>query len=1122
MLKRLFLFVSLALAVVGSTLAADLFVSTTGTDAGSCPSSAPCASIAFATTAAASGDRILVASGTYAVGATAGIANKALEIVAADAASRPILNLGVTFATINNNRVVLDGLVFRNFPAAAVSLSTSGSVSSQIVFRNSAFEDGTSTAVVIDWTSGAVSFDRCSFVRISSSDGAAIYQENSARITVTNSTFVNNTASNTGGAMRLNLASPSSSITIIDSTFSGNSAPIGGAIYGFADDTITAPLGELRVARSNFNGNRAAQTGGAATVDTTARTSFTDCTFAQNSGDMGGALYLPLASNLEPAFIQRCTFTQNTAAASGGAIFSSNPVDIRSSRFVSNSATAQSGAAVFAQADITVADSELTTNIALNHGGAIYLDSAAVPTIERNKFMRNEATAGNGGAIYSAALRLAVTGNVMQENKALVGGAVYNQIGSLTVSGSTVSGNTASGSGAGVFTSGVTTVMDSTFSSNVAPAGGALHCVSATSGPSALALTISGSTFDGNVAQTADGAAVNAGVCVTTVTNSKFLANRAAGNGAGLVTLTASAVRISTTEFSNNNATNGAGLYTENVQNIHLTGVTGGKNIASTSGGILFAAGNTSVVELRAVNPAGSSPADFAVAASAGANLMVNVLETTTPGAVEIASGTVQVTNSERVTFSGLHLMGDAKAIFNTNVNVSSSFKWGNGTISATSDKAGLISLTLNGRILANGQRVQAIGMMLRDSLSASSPRSMNGVHLLNYGMLHIGYIANPNGANSTYPASARKEVPCLQFNGGAYYVAYNSSNTTLGFNCMVNSELNSSRFNVSGGLHIDGVVILNNTALTLTNRSNAEVTFHIRNMQQDADDYDQIVIRHRNDSYLGGHVVVLPEGPFSPAAEFLATKTLIAAPIVYGNFTTQDINLNTTDSANATKKGPYGVIRHTLEAATVYIDEKLRPDPYSGTVVVIIVSVILAVIAVAVLALYARTIIKCFLKRGKKDEEDEEDGSDSSDEEKPLNKGNNEAAEREAAAMAAVDAEEQKKSKKNKNKDTKEVELREVEVDETPVRSSKKGKGKKKEVEPVPEPESSESDLPVQKEKKKSPSSQKKSSKKPAKEESSDVSSSDDESESAEPVPKKKSSKKKVAESSSESAESS
>jgi predicted outer membrane repeat protein len=1010
--------------------------------------------------------------------------------------------------------------------------------SRNVIFQNNKL------AVASSWAAGDINFDTCSFIDNIGDLGAAIVSNDAARVIVTNSTFTGNNATVSGAAILANVSPSGSAVLVTDSTFTNNRALDGGAIFAFSENTY-APLGDIRFTRSRFTRNVATQSGGAASIATTARTAFTDCIFEQNQAASGGALYLPLASNLENALFQRCEFNMNMATgtgnrASGGALFSANPVDIRNSKFNANTA-ALSGGAVFSQAEIFLSDSSLSSNVAAQSGGALYFDSASVPAVERNVFDRNNATAGHGGAIYSASVRLTSVNNDFDTNRALAGSgaAIYNEVGTLGVSAGDFTHNEAMNGAAAVYSAGVTTITgDASFVGNKAASAGALACVSATSGSAAFALTLTDVTFDGNVALTGNAGAVDAGLCTTTVSNAKFMNNDAAGHGGSIVVSDAASLRVTGSQFTNNVADGaGAGIYADSVQSIFLNTISSSGNVAARGGGLLTVNESTSVLELRGLTGSGNVPSDVFVDPSAGSTLAVTVVDSSAPGAIEVSTGTLTVTAAAPVSFAGLHLFGQASLVTNVDLNVTASFKWGHGSISGT--RTGL-TLTIG---------ASASGSLLRDSLSANSSRSLVGFNLLNYGNLTVGYVADSNGS---YPLTAPKEVPCLSLLGASNFTTFNSSRTTLGFNCLVSAPAGSvSRLNVSGLFDLDGSVVLDNVALTIFNKSLALTTFHLRNLKAAAeDDFDNLVIRGRNDSYLGGQLAILNQGSqFRPDATFTYTAILIKAPLIYGNFSKLNVNVTVNTTADGTtvpSDKPYGVIRHTLVETTLVIDEKNRPDPNSGQVAVIVVSIILALIGAGVLALYIRSIVKCFIKKPKEDEEDD-DGSDSSDEEKPLTKSNNDAQAREQAEMDRVDADAGKKKKGKKS--TNEVELVEV-ADEAPARKKKSDKKKEKEPEPELQSESAPSEevKPVKSEKKSSKKAvteekpaeaekpEKKAEKKPEKksakkaESSEDVSSSDDESESeseGKPIAKAKSAakekaSKKKAESSDSSSESS
>jgi len=117
-------------------------------------------------------------------------------------------------------------------------------------------------------------------------------------------------------------------------TFQGNQARGGGAVF---IENEAAPV----IANCVFISNHALHEGGGAIRISSSSPHLINCRFTGNSSLVGngGALYMegqPSGSGLQ---ISHCTFTLNSALASGGAIYTySSPVDIANSLFWDNSA----------------------------------------------------------------------------------------------------------------------------------------------------------------------------------------------------------------------------------------------------------------------------------------------------------------------------------------------------------------------------------------------------------------------------------------------------------------------------------------------------------------------------------------------------------------------------------------------------------------------------------------------------------------------------------------------------------------------------------------------------------------------------------------------------------------
>ena len=187
-----------------------------------------------------------------------------------------------------------------------------------------------------------------------SKNGGAIY--NRGLLTITKSTFTNNTANNLvgcGGAI-----SNEGYLEVKSTTFTNNLAASGGAIHNGNDGLVK----------------------------------ITNCTFTNNNGTFnskgcsGGAI-----ANLNGSVTMTDSRLTNNRALMGGAVDSHDELNIKRSTFTNNKADFNGGA-IESMTKITVQDSSFTDNQAMT-GGAIY--SKGDLSLTRNKFTNNRATVSN-------------------------------------------------------------------------------------------------------------------------------------------------------------------------------------------------------------------------------------------------------------------------------------------------------------------------------------------------------------------------------------------------------------------------------------------------------------------------------------------------------------------------------------------------------------------------------------------------------------------------------------------------------------------------------------------------------------------------------------------------------
>jgi len=199
--------------------------------------------------------------------------------------------------------------------------------------------------------------------KVSPDSGGAIYCGNSSSPTIRNCTFVGNSA-DWGGAIYCDSSSP----TMVNCTFSGNSADeAGGAIFCTNSSVPTAT-------NCVFSGNSANSAGGAIYCDSS-RPNLNNCVLRDNTvtTNDGGAIYCvnssrPTATN--------CVFAGNSAGRYGGAaaaVYSSR-LTMTNCTFSGNTAN-DSGGAIFCTvlSDATLKNSILWNDSASSSGNEIYI-----------------------------------------------------------------------------------------------------------------------------------------------------------------------------------------------------------------------------------------------------------------------------------------------------------------------------------------------------------------------------------------------------------------------------------------------------------------------------------------------------------------------------------------------------------------------------------------------------------------------------------------------------------------------------------------------------------------------------------------------------------------------------
>ena len=253
----------------------------------------------------------------------------------------------------------------------------------------------------------------------SSGSGGALYVYNRSTVTISNTSFVDNVATN-GGAMWIVAANDT--VTITDSTFDENTADQSGAIGVMAGGSSAAT--DLMISGSSFTDNEAlAGYGGAISLGSTtisqsygsleiSNTTFDGNNSNSSSSANGGAILVNTSSSDDVLF-SSVLFTENSAHSSGGAVYinGAQDVEITTSRFFNNEAsspasyTRYGGALQISNVEsISLDNSILCGNSATkfstlsSYGGALYAGNVEELSIANVIFQENESDA-NGGAL---------------------------------------------------------------------------------------------------------------------------------------------------------------------------------------------------------------------------------------------------------------------------------------------------------------------------------------------------------------------------------------------------------------------------------------------------------------------------------------------------------------------------------------------------------------------------------------------------------------------------------------------------------------------------------------------------------------------------------------------------
>ncbi len=354
--------------------------------------------------------RTRIALATTMAAGLATVASANTVTVGGDGAAAPTLSVGVSMAANGDTVLVHPGSYYE-------IVNTSKSIH-----------------LVADGSSGSVILDGGSFASVLK------FQNVTGDVSIQGFALRNGSSTRGGGLVLDNV---SGTCTLTECEFSGNIATTSGG--GVDCTNVTAHFTSC-VFEQNWVTGPTEQRGGAIAGRGGSTLSFSDCSFRDNDGGYGGAIY---CSGAMPT-LESCLFTSNDALR-GGAVYVSNAssASIEACTFETCTSDEFGGAVFFTGSGYTVQGSTFHANSTSGMGGAIYCAGGSSIEIAQNLFNGN--SADDGGAVAGAPSLAEVHNNTFYGNSATGSGAhlfchksspsVYRNIFSDAVAGSAVGAN---------------------------------------------------------------------------------------------------------------------------------------------------------------------------------------------------------------------------------------------------------------------------------------------------------------------------------------------------------------------------------------------------------------------------------------------------------------------------------------------------------------------------------------------------------------------------------------------------------------------------------------------------------------------------------------------------------
>ncbi|MDO5847936.1 MAG: Ig-like domain-containing protein [Methanobrevibacter sp.] len=686
----------------------------------------------------------------------------------------------------------------------------------------------------------SVSVENCTFTGNSAVNGGAIYTDNNTELTVKGSNFTGNSAIDdtvvgSGGAIF-----SEGNLNVDNSTFVGNNATNGGAIYAAATSNKT-----VTVKDSEFSKNTATHTddakggeGGAILLIGSIDASVSGCTFEDNKAKFNGADINNQATNLAvtdssfangvaskggaiftnttvivdnstftnsarpvynmgTATLNNSTFTNNKGAISS---LSGSTLEVNDCNFINNtraSSYAMGGAIYATNAAVKVNGSKFINNSAVNSaddngfafGGAVFVQGGGNLTVVNTEFTTNKANSKNnnaqGGAIFAwnNVESVSVENCTFTGNSAVNGGAIYTDNNTeLTVKGSNFTGNSAIddtvvGSGGAIFSEGNLNVDNSTFVGNNATNGGAIYAA-ATSNKT---VTVKDSEFSKNTATHTDDAK--------------------GGEGGAILLIGSIDASVSGCTFEDNKAKfNGADINNQ-ATNLAVTDSSFANGVAS-KGGAIFT--NTTVIVDNSTFTNSARPVY-----NMGTATLNNSTFTNNKGAISSLSGsTLEVNDCNFInnTRASSYAMGGAIYATNAAVKVNGSKFINNSAVNSADDNG----FAFGGAVFVQGGgNLTVVNTEFTTNKANSKNNNAQGGAIFAW-----NNVESVSVENCTFTGNSA-------VNGGAIYTDNNTELTVKGSNFTGNSAIDDTVVGSGGAIFSEGNLNVDNSTFVGNNATN-------------------------------------------------------------------------------------------------------------------------------------------------------------------------------------------------------------------------------------------------------------------------------------------------------------